>query len=171
MHNPASMLVQEETSKMKTEKYDQKDEAEKSAYKLPTGELYIPSIAIFKSIINGASFKKAGKYSAKGVLSGNIRIEPFQVVLLDEKKKTIKNYEIDLQTVVIQRARIVRSRARIDKWRAVFTIIYNERFIGNPKIIRDCLEDAGGRVGLLEYRPQKGGSFGTFDIKSFKVRD
>lgn len=163
MHNPESML-QESKPKLTTEKYDAKDEAEKNAYKLPSGELYIPSRALFKAIINGASFKKAGKYSAKGVLSGNIRIEPYKILL------GTKKYEIDLQTVVIQNARIVRSRPRLDKWRAKFNIIYNEQFIGNPEIIKSCLIDAGSRIGILEYRPQKGGNFGTFKIKRFKVK-
>jgi hypothetical protein len=161
MHNPASMLNPKAETSSSTQKYDTKEEAEKSAYRLPNGELFVPSMALFRAIIGGTAFKKAGKYSAKGVLSGNIRIEPFQIPL------GTKKYEIDLQTVVIQRARIVRARARVDKWKLNFKILYNEQIIGSPDIIRTCLKDAGSRIGILDYRPAKGGYFGTFKINKF----
>ncbi len=163
MNNPESMLIQDKGTKTRTVKYDPKKEAEKVCYRDGKGILFIPSRAIFGCIINGASFKKAGKYSAKSVLAGNIRINPENVTL------GTKKYEIDTRTVVIQRNRVIKWRPRLDKWKVNFKIIYNDKFIGDANIIKDCLEDAGNRVGLLDYRPQKSGSYGTFKVSKFEV--
>jgi len=174
MHNPKSMLEpQTKGTKSATEKYDYNSEAEKSAYKTKKGELYIPAQAMFSSTLNGASFKKVGKYSAKSIIAGNMRIEPEEILILDEKGKVMRKYEIDLRTVVIaqgkKRNRIVRARAMVKNWTAKFKIIYNDQFIGDSAIIEDCLKDAGSRIGLLEYRPQTSGSYGTFEIAKFRV--
>lgn len=174
MHNPKSMLEpQTKGTKSATEKYDYKIEAEKSAYRTAKGELYIPAQAVFSSTLNGASFKKVGKYSAKSIIAGNMRVEPEEIIILDGKGKAMTKYEIDLRTVVIaqgkKRNRIVRARAKVLNWTAKFKIVYNDQFIGDPSIIEDCLKDAGSRIGLLEYRPQTSGSYGTFEIVKFKV--
>ena len=170
-HSPKSMLDIKPTTSKKNKVYDHKEEAEKSAYRSKDGSLFIPSQAIFSCILNGSAFKKIGRFSVKSYLAGNMRIEPsHEVPLLDNKGKPITEYEIDLRTVVIQRkSRIVRARPMIQNWSAKFNIIYNEQFITDDEIIKECLSDAGTRVGLLEYRPQLSGSYGTFDITTWKV--
>jgi hypothetical protein len=174
MHNPASMLDAQASTSGTTKKYDNKEEAEKSAYKTAKGELYIPAQALFSSILNGGSFKKVGRYPVRTILAGNMRIEPEQVLILDEKGKVMKKYEIDLRTVVIsqgkKRNRIVRARALIKDWKAQFKIVYNDQIVGDADIIKTCLVDAGSRVGLLEYRPQTSGSYGTFTVTKFEVK-
>lgn len=173
MHNPKSMLDVQPATTKRTEKVSYENEAEKSAYKTNKGELYIPSQALFSTILNGASFKKVQKYSAKSILAGNIRVEPEEVLILDSKGKIMTKYETDLRTVVIQqgkkRNRIVRARAMVKNWSAKFKIIYNEQYIGSADIIEECLKDAGVRIGILEYRPQTSGNYGTFEVVRFKV--
>lgn len=161
MNNPASMLEPAKT-KSRLHKVDPKEEARKSAYSDSKGNLYVPSSAIKATILNGSSFKKIGKFSAKSILAGSLIITPEEIPL------NIKEYEIDLRTVVIQRQRVPKARAKIPKWKISFTIMYNDKFIQNPEIIRDSLEDAGIRVGLLDYRPQNKGSFGTFKVVRFE---
>lgn len=167
MSNPASMLLDTASSKSRLLKPDYKKEAEDSCYRKKDKELYVPSTAIFGTILNGASFKKVGKYSAKSVLAGNIRIEPNEIGL------GTKEFEIDIRSVVIQqgvrRNRIIRARPKLTKWKLSFKINYNEKFITDADIIKICLEDAGNRVGLLEFRPQRLGNFGTFEVTKFKV--
>lgn len=167
MHSPKGMFVQEGSTRSTMKKVDPKEEAEMGSYRNKEGYLYIPVEAVRGCLLNGASFKKVGKYSAKSILAGNVRIEPMEILL------GTKNYEIDIRTVVLsqgkKRNRIIRARPRLDEWKAKFKIIYNENFIGDPSIIKACLEDAGGRVGLLEYRPQTGGNYGIFKVTKFTV--
>lgn len=146
-----------------TKTYDSETEANTSAYWSKDGkELIIPSEVIYASILNASSFHKINRRSAKSILAGSIRVEPFEISL------GTKKYEIDVRPVVIQRARILKSRARLDKWTASFEIIYNENLIGDIEIIRTVLEEAGMRIGIMDFRPQKGGMYGTFKVTKFK---
>jgi len=167
MNSPKSMLNPDEGSKNRLKKYDHKIEAEKVAYRTDKGELYMPSEAVKGCLINASSWKKVGKNSLKPIMAAAVRIAPRQIVITDEKKKIQKEYEIDLRTVVIQRARVVKARPKINKWLAAFTVIYNETMI-TPDVIEQCLKEAGERVGLLDFRPQNTGEFGMFEVESFK---
>lgn len=153
-----------------TKTYDAKEEAKKSAYWSSDGKhLIIPSQVLYASILNASSFHKINRRSAKSILAGSIRIEPEEVPLLDEKGKPIEKYEIDTRPVVIQRARVLKSRARIDKWKAKFEIVYNEKLIGDAEIIKTVLTEAGMRIGIMDFRPQKSGYYGTFNVTKFKT--
>ena len=146
-----------------TKTYDPEVEADISAY-WGTGkkkELIIPSEVLYASILNASSFHKINRRSARSILAGSINIEPFEISLGTDK------YIIDNRPVVIQRARVIKSRARIDKWKATFKILYDERLISDPFIIKTVLEEAGQRIGIMDFRPQKGGRYGTFKITKF----
>jgi hypothetical protein len=146
-----------------TKVYDPEIEAEKAAY-WSTGkkkkELIIPSEVLYASMLNASSFHKIGKRSAKSILAGSMRVEPMEVSLGTNK------YEIDTRPVVIQRQRVLKSRARLDKWEASFEIVYNEQLIADPVIIETVLKEAGERIGIMDFRPQKSGYFGCFEITS-----
>lgn len=159
-----------EKLKKKTRKqikaYDQKKEARESAYiaKIGTKEiLYIPAEAIFRCLIKTARFFRTGKYSASRILAGSVRVEPEKVPLNKNK------YEIDVRPVVVQRARVLRSRAKVSDWRVEFDIVYDTATIEDPELIKEILEEAGIKSGLLDYRPERGGSFGTFSVGKFEV--
>jgi hypothetical protein len=49
-------------------------------------------------------------------------------------------------------------------------LIYNDETITNPSQINEILDDAGGRIGLLDYRTQKSGEFGQFKVTKFEVK-
>jgi len=144
--------------------YDSDVEAESSAYWTTSGkkELCIPANCLYTSLLGASSFHKIGKRSAKGILAGSIRILP------DEIKLGTAKYEIDTRPVVIARSRVLKSRAKLTEWKATFEIAYNDKLITSANVIKDILEEAGERVGLLDFRPQKGGWFGTFKINEFK---
>lgn len=148
-----------------TKIYDPKIEAEKSAYwgSGKKKELIIPSEIIYASMLNASSFHKIGKRSAKSILAGSIRIEPFEISLGTSK------YVIDTRPVVIQRNRVLKSRAKLNEWKATFNIIFNERLIADAIIIKTVLIEAGERVGLMDFRPQKSGGYGTFKVTSFET--
>ena len=147
-----------------TKTYDTDVEAENSAYWTSKGkkELMIPANVLYSAILNASSFHKIGKRSAKSILAGSIRIEPAEISLGTDK------YEVDIRGVVIQRNRVPKARARIDTWSAEFEIVYNEKLIGEPQIIKTILEQAGERVGIMDFRPQKSGWFGLFKVTEFK---
>lgn len=149
-------------------KYDPEEQAKNSAY-WSTGkkkELMIPANVIFASLINGSSFFKIQKSSAKRVFAGNVLIEPEEISLGTDK------YEVDIRPVVIQgKSRVLRARARIPAgWTASFQIVYNENIITNPEVLKQALEQAGQIVGICDWRPSKYGMAGTFAVTKFDVQ-
>lgn len=151
-----------------TQTYEPKEEAEKSCYRDEDGKyLVIPSRMVYASMLNASSFHKINRRSAKSILAGSIRVEQEDIPLLDKDNKPLKDYIIDNRAVVIQRARVIKSRAKIKDWKAKFTLIYNEQLIADPEIIKVVLTEAGMRIGIGDYRPQKSGWYGTFSITKF----
>lgn len=163
MNSPKAMLDEAEGITVKTAKRNIKEEAEKLAYRMKSKELYVPAEAIKGTIINASAYKKFGKYSARPIIAGGITISPTEIGL------GTKTYDLDIRTVVIQRARIVKARPKIEKWKINFIINFDETLIPNAKDIFSILEDAGKRVGILDFRPAKNGSFGTFVISKWEV--
>lgn len=166
MHSAQSM-EQSSVKRNPAKQYDPVEDAEKVAYRNKKGELFVPARCIKACMLNAASWYKFGKKSAKQILAGCTRIEPYEVTLTNGKKKALKKYEIDLRPVVVQRSRIMRARPRLDEWQLEFDIIYNEKTISDLQTIRMVLEEAGQRIGLLDNRPQKYGENGTFEVVKF----
>lgn len=165
MHSAHSMMDTVMT-KNPAKQYDKVKEAEKVAYRTKLGKLCVPSRCVKACLINGASWFKFGKKSAKKIVAGCTRIQPVEIILVNQK------YEIDLRPVVIQgRDRIIRARPRLDRWKLAFEIIYNEKILDDTGILKQILEEAGQTIGLLDNRPQKFGENGTFKITKWKVEE
>jgi hypothetical protein len=164
MHGISQETMEQMMSKSRkqTELPSTEEAAERAAYRSADGGLYVPSRAVKACIVNASGWYKIGRKSAKQFLAGATRIEPYEIPL------NTKKYEIDLRPVVVQRSRIIRARPRLDKWTITFNIVYNEKVL-EPDLIKQVLEEAGQRIGLLDNRPQCGGECGTFVIKSWKT--
>jgi len=162
MNSPKAMIEESSGLTKKTQKQDMEKEAKKLAYTKKSGELYIPSSAIKGSMVGASAYKKAGKFALRPLVAGGCHILPNEVGL------NTTSYKLDIRTVVIQRNRVVKARPRVENWKAEFEISYDETLIANPEILREVLEDAGRRVGLLDFRPAKLGSFGMFTVTEWK---
>ena len=170
MNSPKSMLEPEQAIKIKNKKYDKTEEAERVSYRNEEGYLFVPNTAVKGCIINAASYKKVGRHALRPIIAGGVRI-PHEEILISVNGEHIKDYDIDLRTVVIQRARVVKSRPRIKNWELNLEIQYNEQLLPDPEVIRLVLEEGGERVGLLDFRPQKTGEFGTFKVAEFEAEE
>jgi len=154
--------------------YDVNEEAQRAAYiEVIDGkkQLYIPSEAVYVMTIQTAApyrVKLGGRrVSASSVLAGAIRIEPEKIPL------GRSDYEVDVRPSVIQRSRVLRSRAKVNlPWEASFSIRYYKRLVSATLVetLKEILQDAGVRMGLLDYRPQHKGWFGTFEVAEFNPR-
>jgi len=151
-----------------TKIYDPAIEAEKAAYWKTKGkkELMIPAGVLYAAILGASSFHKIGKRSAKAILAGSLRIQGIDGS--EEIGLGTAEYEIDTRPVVIQRNRVLKSRAKLPKWEATFQVIYNEDLVTDPEIIKTVLTEAGLRIGIMDFRPSRSGYFGTFEVTKFK---
>lgn len=69
----------------------------------------------------------------------------------------------DRRVAKIQKASVIRTRPRFDKWAIEFTVLYNEDIINEATII-ETMTIAGNQIGLSDYRPR----YGLFEFKVVK---
>jgi hypothetical protein len=152
---------------VKVREFNPEEEARESAYiDVIDGkrQLYIPAEAVYGMIVTAAKVYRAGRVSLSNLLAGTIRVEPEKIPLGTD------SYEVDIRPVNVRGARVLRARAKVPSWEAEFYIVYDKTMLGRVLgDLRKVIEDGGRRVGLLDFRPQKTGWFGTFAVEEFEV--
>lgn len=148
------------------EKWSPEKQAAFSEYRDPdTKELYIPGIAIQRCLIGAAAYSKGkGRSSLQKPVAACVLITPERCGL------GVTDYIVDSRPVVIAatKGRIIRHRPRFEKWEATFQIEFDDELLSG-KEIRQVVDDAGKRVGLLDFRPEKKGPFGRFMVTNWTV--
>lgn len=144
-----------------------REQAEKTAYADDDGKIWVPTSWVKGALATVASdYKLPGsRKSVKSVIGG-------AVIPCDEKsyfteQYKIKDVEIDSRPCVVQRARIMRHRARLETWELGLSLEIEESILPTENV-HEMLVDAGRRAGLGDYRPSKGGPFGRFQITEWK---
>ena len=136
-------------------------QAEYAAYRHPeNGELYIPATALWRAIVDGAAYVKGkGRASLQKVAAACVLIESEYLLL------GTKDYSLDSRRVVVSATKgaIVRHRPRLDKWRVAFSVVYDPILMSAINV-RQVVDNAGSRVGVLDFRPARKGPFGRFQV-------
>lgn len=149
------------------EKKTPEEQAEFAAYRDPhTRNLYIPGDAIQRALVAAATYSKGkGRASLQKVAAACLLVSPERINL------GVQSYEIDSRRVVMPATKgsVVRHRPKLFNWKAAFMLDYDEDLLTSTQINR-ILNDAGSRVGILDYRPEKKGSFGRFIVTRFNSR-
>ena len=137
-------------------------ECQLSLWQNEKGEPTIPATAFRSCIENGARKLKKGAAVREGLI-----VLGDGIFVYDKNKYGTTVEELGRLTqftvpVVVQRNRIMRTRAKFDKWQCTFEIDVDEALIDQQDLM-DWLDIAGHRVGLGDWRPQKSGRFGMFE--------
>jgi hypothetical protein len=93
------------------------------------------------------------------------------VTILDLDGETpAKSFEVDSRPVTIPatKGRIMRHRPRFDCWSARFSVRVNEDLLP-PEFVQQLITEGGQQVGIGDFRPEKGGPFGTFNLSFWKA--
>ena len=127
-----------------------------------SGEPTIPATAFRSCIENGARKLKQGPLVREGLIV--LKDGDF---VYDKEKYGATVAELGQKAqftvpVVVQRNRIMRTRAKFDEWTCTFLIDVDDSLIDEHHLA-DWLDIAGHRVGLGDWRPQKSGRFGMFE--------
>lgn len=145
-----------------------RQQAEATAYRDgEDGKIWIPT-----NWITGAIRTVASDYKLPGTRKSVKSISGGAVVPCEEKAYftqgyELKHIEIDSRPVVIQRARIMRHRSRLENWSVKLTMQIDDEILPIEHV-HSILSDAGRRAGLGDFRPQRGGPFGRFMITSWQ---
>lgn len=139
------------------------EQAELACYRDPDGMLYVPGVNIQRALIAGATFSKGkGRASLQKPVAACTIVSPERVILAPQA------YAIDTRPVVIPstRGRVLRHRPRFEQWSLTFNIDFDPDLVTIVQL-RRVLDDAGQRVGLLDFRPECKGPFGRFHVTSW----
>ena len=161
MHSCNAMLEANNGKPARSKEYDPKTDAETALYKDKEGNIVVPSFCVLSCLRGSAVNYKVpgkGKKTYKGFIFAGLMIEPENIPLISED-----GWEIDLKTVVVGRARIVRARPRFDNWALEFGIEITDKVI-IPVVLKQLIEDAGRYNGLLDFRPL----YGLFKLTTFE---
>ena len=128
----------------------------------------IPPSAIRAVIESGARKLRQGPLVREGLVV--VAVESFDYdrdrygTTLEELSKTTQF----TTAVVVQRSRILRTRARFDEWSSAFVVDVDDELVDQAKL--DHWLDIGGRrIGLGDWRPERSGTFGRFEVVSIAI--
>jgi len=148
------------------EKRPPEEQAEQAAYRDPsTGRLYIPGVAIQRALVNAAAYSKGkGRASLQKQTAACLFVAPERVDL------GVTDFVVDARPVVMPstKGRVLRYRPRLDSWACQFEITWDGTLLREAEV-RKILDDAGSRVGFLDFRPEKKGPFGRFMVTAWKA--
>lgn len=143
------------------EKRPPEEQAELSCYRDPdTRELYVPAIAVQRCLIAAAVYSKGkGRGSLQKPVAACVLVSPERCSL------RVSTFTVDTRPVVIPstKGRVLRHRARLEEWAIEFTVEYDNTLL-MEKQLREVVDNAGLRVGLLDFRPERKGPFGRFMV-------
>lgn len=126
------------------------------------GELCIPARCIRAAMMKASTaYRIKGRYLST-MLQGITEISPEEIGL---GKKT---YDVDERAVTIKSSKIIRARAKVFPWKADFDLDYLDEYLKDSKILYKVIKDAGFLKGLMDFRPQKKGNFGKFEITKWE---
>lgn len=144
-----------------------REQAEKAAYRTPTGELYLPGAAIARLLreVGVGHKQRSSRKSLKWIIPAAVIVLQDAIPLLDGEDEVLKDFEIDSRPVTIPstKGRIMRHRPRLDSWAAAFDLQVDEQVL-DADTIHMLLEEGGRTFGVGDFRPEKGGPFGRFAI-------
>ena len=141
------------------------EQAEIAAYRdTESKELFMPGVNLQRCFVKGAGYVKGkGRSTLAKVTAACLFVSPEKCGL------GTKHFEVDARAVVVPatRGRVVRYRPRLDQWQLTFLLEWDETML-SWKEVRAVVDNAGSRVGIGDFRPERGGPFGRFVVVDWK---
>ena len=149
-----------------------REQAEAVVYRGPDDYCYFPGAAIARLIREaGSNHKlKGSRRAVKFVVPSAVLVTEDHISILDKAGgRKVKEFEVDSRPVTIPstKGRIMRHRPRFDTWGATFSLEIDVQVLP-AELVHQLLEEGGRRIGIGDYRPEKGGPFGRFEVVTWK---
>lgn len=156
--------------KSSAEKGTARDRAELRAYRSADGVLHIPAVCLMAAIVEAGKHIKVGRQkittSTSSLVPAGVFVAPEEVSL------GVTDYELDTRRCVnpSTKGAMIVHRPRLDQWKASFQITVDPDLF-TAGIVRELVDIAGKRIGLMEFRPQKKGPYGRFVVTSWTAEN
>lgn len=169
----AEIDVQKSTRRMTVQTTETpREAATKVCYKTTEGKFYFPGAAISRLLREaGGNHKlKQSRKSAKFLIPAAVLVPQDAIIITNGDGKTpVKDFEVDSRPVVIPatKGRVMRHRPRFDCWSATFHLEVDEDILP-AEFIHQLMTEGGSKIGIGDFRPEKGGPFGRFQVVRFE---
>lgn len=146
------------------------------------GHLFIPPIAIKKSLETAARFRsetipgKKNNTWTKHFSSGTMCVEP---LVLTVNGKPLTEANIEKLTLFVPSdgkkgggRRVYKHFPMVRTWETVANIVLIDPLLVDKRgvdKVEEYLRHAGQLIGLLAFRPENGGYFGRYEVAGFKA--
>lgn len=166
--NPKTQEIKVLTSKRKKLEEDHLQIAElqfKSAiYFDESVGLYMPGAMLKASMVNGAKMQRLGAAFKRSVI-----VLEDMLPLKYDGPTTVQGLWnnkdfVDVRSVGVQSARVMRYRPKVRNWSTVATVLYAEDLVEESDLMR-AIENAGMFSGVGDFRPECGGNFGRYSVE------
>ena len=139
---------------------------EQKQYRNVDGKLYIPETHLKSALISGGKsikVKGKGKATYSKILGYAAVVEPAEIL----HKKTKLEKFIVLAVNPNTKGRNALTRPMLREWEADFRVEYEDDEIPE-EVLKLALDNAGKRVGIGDWRPEKKGVYGRFIVTRFE---
>ena len=127
----------------------------------------IPASAIRSVIETGARKLKQGPQVREGLVITDSAFD-YDRERYGESIEDLQRSTQFTVPVVVQRSRIMRTRAKFDMpWSCTFGVDADDELVSREQLER-WLDVAGRRIGLGDWRPEKSGTYGRFEVESIE---
>lgn len=132
-----------------------------------SGAPTVPEAALRATIETGARKLKQGPQVREGLIVEAVESFDYDRSLGTTVEELCKTVQFTVG-VVVQRSRVLRTRAKFDEWAVTFTVDTDPELVDKAQLA-SWLDIAGRRIGLGDWRPEKSGSFGRFETVSMEA--
>ena len=152
-----------------------REQADPKVYRDTKGRPVLPGPNFFSCLVEAGKFHKVGKSKVttgrSSLVPAALSVNEIDSPLLGADDKTAA-WEVDSRPIVnpATKGRRLAHRPRFDVWRVSFSLDLDAGMF-DPKFVRQLVDDAGARVGLGDFRPDRKGPFGKFKVVRWDVID
>lgn len=143
----------------KNEPRDIKREVEEAKHKLPNGKIFIPAYAFKAGIVEMTPyFENVNKKMMAGV-----QVLPVQIPIKYKSEEI--NRDVGRNQYMGKKIPVVIFRPQFNDWSCELIIKFDESLISPDRIVA-LLKKAGLQDGVGDFRPQRGGLYGMYEVKT-----
>lgn len=136
-------------------------ECQNSLYFDDSGRPTVPAAAVRACIETAARKTKQGPNVREGLVVESIDGFDYDADHYGTTAEQLGKTAQFTVPVVVQRSRILRTRAKFDTWELRGTVDVDDELV-DQTMLESWLDVAGRRIGLCDWRPEKSGQHGRF---------
>ena len=127
----------------------------------------LPAAAFRKNIESAARKLRQGPQVREGLIVEEVEEFDYDRSLGTTPDELARSVQFTVG-VGIGRGRVLRTRARFDQWAATFRVDVDPELVDREQLLV-WLDIGGRRLGVGNWRPEKSGQFGRFEVENIQV--